>query len=172
MNRINKTHSRYLAFRAARVMSADANSRQHSDAKKSIVAEFSHASADSGLAAIQPGDDTFARTALPEQAARNVIGDDISVEICEENTIWSPYPMLIGSAESAPSHERHWNNASVHEMERWEASALEHNNELTKAAIQTYFRSTLLPGGYLDNRANNVVKAVRHSDSGSAFHTR
>ena len=60
----------------------------------------------------------------------------------------------------------------IEESRRWEAAELEQNIKLAKATIQVFLRSALLPGGFLDHRADNMQKALRHSDSGSAVYTR
>ena len=58
------------------------------------------------------------------------------------------------------------------EAERWITAALEQDLDLTKAVIQVFLRCTLLPGGYLDRRANTVERAMRESNSGSVLYTR
>jgi hypothetical protein len=46
------------------------------------------------------------------------------------------------------------------------------NPVLEKAVLRSYLRSTMMPGGHLDLDATYVEKALRQSDSSSAFHTR
>jgi hypothetical protein len=58
-----------------------------------------------------------------------------------------------------------WNEASI-------AAGLEGNTELCRAVLLLYQRSTLMPGGHLDLEATYAEHALRHSDSGSSFHTR
>ena len=51
-------------------------------------------------------------------------------------------------------------------------AGMKENTELSRAVLQVYQQSTLIPGGHLDLEASYAERALRQSDSGSSFHTR
>ena len=99
--------------------------------------------------------------------------DSVTLDIAERSETDSPLPLpTAGVSSDGRNIDDAFVRTNSTEISRWSAAGLNHNTELLKAVIQVYLKSTLIPCGYLDKRANKIEKALRHADSGSSFYTR
>jgi hypothetical protein len=90
--------------------------------------------------------------------------------LCSQNGVVGSGPDAVGPALLNSG----WEAASDWHDRQLQRDDVAFNGDLVqgKAVLRVYLRSAMMPGGRLDLEATYVEKALRQSDSSSAFHTR